>query len=100
MSPAKLHIAILEWKSCELCFYWTAWQIAKQRTKQAEHMNVLEWVIPEQFTVKEHPAFFEGRGAKNEALLFQSTVDIHFQNAHKTLFQSAVDIYFQNAHNT
>ena len=22
--------------------------------------------------------------AKNEALLFQSTVDIHFQNAHKT----------------
>ena len=37
---------------------------------------------------------------KNEALLFQSTVDIHFQNAHKTLFQSTVDIHFQNAHKT
>ena len=41
--------------------------------------------IPEQFTVNAHPALFEGRGEpKNEALLFQSTVDIHFQNAHKT----------------
>ena len=53
--------------------------------------------IPEQFTVKAHPASFERGGvsqkwAKNEALLFQSTVDIHFQNAHKTLFQSTVDI--------
>ena len=27
-----------------------------------------------------------------------STVDIHFQNEHKTLFQSTVDIHFQNAH--
>ena len=38
--------------------------------------------------------------AKNEALFFQSTVDIRFQNAHKTLFQSTVDIHFQNAHKT
>ena len=33
--------------------------------------------IPEQFTVKAHPASFEGRGeggAKNEGLLFQSTI--------------------------
>ena len=42
-------------------------------------------MIPEQFTVKAHPAIFEGEGEpKIEALLFQSTVDIHFQNAHKT----------------
>ena len=37
--------------------------------------------------MKAHPALFEGEGRgepKNEALLFQSTVDIHFQNAHKT----------------
>ena len=38
--------------------------------------------------MKAHQALFEGgRGGgepKNEALLFQSTVDIHFQNAHKT----------------
>ena len=53
-------------------------------------------IIPEQFTVKVHPALFE-KGAKNEALLFQSTVDIHFQNAHKTLFQSTIDTHFQNA---
>ena len=33
---------------------------------------------------------------KNEALLFQSTVDIHILNVHKTLFQSTVDIHFQN----
>ena len=37
-------------------------------------------IIPEQFTVNAHPE----EGAKNEVLLFQSTVDIHFQNAHKT----------------
>ena len=113
-------------------------------------------LIPEQFTVKAHPALFEGEGswkmwhchsslqftytfnrintpkqtalsrtlcvypwtvyyiwrptqlylrggegwAKNEALLFQSTDDIHFQNAHKTLFQSTCSwhIHFQNAH--
>ena len=51
--------------------------------------------------MKAHPALFEGEGRgepKNEALLFQSTVDIHFRNAHKTLFQSTVDIHFQNAH--
>ena len=50
----------------------------------------------------QYPALFEGRGAKNEALLFQSTVDIHFQfqNVHKTLFQFTVDIHFQNAHTT
>ena len=38
--------------------------------------------------MKAHPALFEERGRRgsqeNEALLFQSTVDIHFQNAHKT----------------
>ena len=43
-------------------------------------------LIPEQFTVKAHLALFEGgRGEpKSEALLLQSTVDIHFQNVHKT----------------
>ena len=61
--------------------------------------------IPKQFTVKVHPALFEreGRGGgepKNEALLFQSTVDKHFQNMYKTLFQSTVDIHFQNMHKT
>ena len=40
---------------------------------------------PEQFTVLSHPALFEEEGvSKNETLLFQSPVDIHFQNAHKT----------------
>ena len=37
--------------------------------------------------MKAQPALFEGEGMgepKNEARLFQSTVDIHFQNAHKT----------------
>ena len=38
-------------------------------------------IIPEQFTVKAHPALFEGRGEeeepKNEGLLFQPTIDIH-----------------------
>ena len=38
--------------------------------------------------MKAHPAFFEEEGRrsepKNEALLFQSTVDMHFQNAYKT----------------
>ena len=52
--------------------------------------------------MKAHPVLFKGRGKegepKNEALLFQSTVDIHFQNEQKTLFQSTVDIHFQNAH--
>ena len=37
--------------------------------------------------MKANPALFEGRGErgepKNEALLFQSTVDNHFQNAQK-----------------
>ena len=50
--------------------------------------------------MKAHPALFEGRGGggepTNEALLFQSTVDIHFQNANET-FQSTFDIHFQNA---
>ena len=55
--------------------------------------------------MKAHPALFEGEGGgggepKNEALLFQSIVDIHFQNVHKTLFQSTVDIHFHNAHKT
>ena len=37
-------------------------------------------IIPEQFTVKAHPALFEGRGrggAKNEGLLFQSSERAH-----------------------
>ena len=55
-------------------------------------MLILILFIPEQFTVKAQPALFEGRRGegepKNETLLFQSTVDIHFQNAHKTFFQS------------
>ena len=58
--------------------------------------------IPEQFTVKVHPALFEGEGRgepKNEALLFQSTVDIHFTNVHKTLFQSTVEKRAQNTKN-
>ena len=47
------------------------------------------------------PSFiWGGRGEKNEALLFQTTVDIHFQNAHKTFCRSTVDIHFQNAHKT
>ena len=48
------------------------------------------------------PSYIRGGGGepKNEALLFQSTVDIHFQNEHKTLFQSKIDIHFQNAHKT
>ena len=51
--------------------------------------------------MKAHPALFEGEGEpKIEVLLFQSTVDIHFQNVHKTLSQSTVDIHFQNAHKT
>ena len=61
--------------------------------------EVAVYVIPEQFTVKAHPALFEEEGEgsepKNEALLFQSTVDKHFQNAHKTSFQSTVDITFK-----
>ena len=61
-------------------------------------------LISEQFSSKAHPALFEGRGGgsepKNEALLFQSRVDIHFKNAQKTLFQSTVDKHFQNAHKT
>ena len=59
-------------------------------------------IIPEQFTVKaSRPTQLYLRGdPKNEALLFQSTVDIHFQNAHQTLFQSTVDIHFQNMHKT
>ena len=55
--------------------------------------------------MKAHPALFEREGEegvepKNEALLFQSAVDIHSQNAHKTLFQSTVDIQVQNTHRT
>ena len=44
----------------------------------------------------------EGEGEpKDKALLFQSTVTIHFQNMHKILFQSTVDIHFQKgAQNT
>ena len=50
------------------------------------------FIYPEQFNVKAHPALFEGREGKRweegepkmRPLLFQSTVDIHFQSAHKT----------------
>ena len=56
------------------------------------------FIIPEQFTVKAHPALFEGEGGEPELrhYIFQSTTDIHIQNAPKTLFQSTVDIHFQN----
>ena len=40
--------------------------------------------IPEQFTVKAHPALFEREGEgrpKKVALLFQFTIHIHIQNA-------------------
>ena len=49
--------------------------------------------------MKAHPASFEGEGGgvsqKLRHYIFQSTTDIHIQNAHKTLFQSTVDIHFQ-----
>ena len=38
------------------------------------------------------------RWAKNEALLFQSTVDIHFQNAHKTAKASTLCVYLNTVH--
>ena len=43
---------------------------------------------PEQFTVKAHPALFEGRGrrrSQKEGLLFQSTIDIHILNIYSSL---------------
>ena len=58
--------------------------------KSNNDIGLINLFIPEQFTVKAHPVLFEGEWEeggepKNEALLFQSTVDnIHFQNAHKT----------------
>ena len=50
-------------------------------------INILKF-IPEQYIVKAHPALFEREGEgggepKNEALLFQSTVDIHIQTRTK-----------------
>ena len=43
--------------------------------------------------MKAHPALFAGRGgAKNERLLFQSTIDLHILN----IFQLTVNIHFQN----
>ena len=50
-------------------------------------LNCYPWAVycKGQHPAKAHPALFEGEGEqKNEALLFQSTVDIHFQIAHKT----------------
>ena len=46
----------------------------------------IENLIPEQLSVKAHPALFGGGGGepKKEALLFQSTIDIHIQNVRKT----------------
>ena len=39
------------------------------------------------------PSFIQGEGgAKNEGLLFQSTIDVHILN----IFQLTVDIHFQN----
>ena len=52
-------------------------------------------IIPEQSTVKAHSALFAGRGeAKNERLLFQSTIDLHILN----IFQLTVtvNIHLQN----
>ena len=53
--------------------------------------NLMEKLYPWAVYCDGSPSFiWEGGGvgeegwAKNEALLFQSTVDIHFQNAHKT----------------
>ena len=43
-------------------------------------VNVLN--IPEQFTVKAHLALFEGEGSQEKvAVLFQSTIHRHIQNA-------------------
>ena len=60
--------------------------------------------------MKTHPALFEGKKGgggggepKNEALLFQSTVDIHFQNAHKThtkLRRLALCAFFDSVYST
>ena len=39
-------------------------------------------IIPEQFTVKAHPALFEGEGGEPKLrhyIIFQSTTDIHIQ---------------------
>ena len=74
-----------------------------QLIKELKGLEKISLSLPEQFTVKAHPALFEGRGRgepKNEALLFQSRVDIHFQNVHKTLFQSTVCIHFQKTQKT
>ena len=59
--------------------------------------------IPEQFTGKVHLALFEGRGEergepKKEALLFQSTIDIHIQNECKSTrrrlnFEQSVEVH-------
>ena len=41
--------------------------------------------IPEQLTVKANPALFKkGGGVSQKWGTVQSTVDMHFQNAHKT----------------
>ena len=74
---------------CSACDSASIWLNAGQK----------EYIIHEQYSVEAHPALFKGKElVKNEVLLFQSTVDKHFQNAHKTLFQSTVDTHIQNAH--
>ena len=69
-----------------------------EKIKKFSFFNNNPWAV-----YCEGPPSFIWKGGgepKIEALLFQSTVDIHFQNAHKTLFQSTVYIHFQNAHKT
>ena len=55
---------------------------AKNRLKVNYIFKIYPWAI---FCEGQPSLIWGGRGgAKNSALLFQSTVDIHFQNAHKT----------------
>ena len=70
--------------------YWCDWMLV-----QASRINIIyPWAV-----YCEGPPSFIWRGGVNQKLrhyIFQSTTDIHIQNAHKTLFQSTVDIHFQN----
>ena len=75
-----------------------SFQMQRLNLSNAKYIECI--YIPDQFTVKAYPALLRGGGGwgepNNEALLFQSTIDIvHFKNAHKTLFQSTVDIHFE-----
>ena len=55
------------------------------------------YVIPEQFTVKAHPALFDGE-PKKVALIFQFTIHIHIQNYYSRLqFTYTFKTYKQTA---